>query len=412
MKTYETPHRYKLLVIAVILPALLSTLPIKAKISQLTPEQKTVSASVKNDNEPVIIANKFSIHSLILGETRHFYIHLPTGYSHNKSYPVLYIPDGKRKMQKTVALTDDLADFAQRIPKMIVIGIETNQDRRADLSTLSSSKAFLNFISQELKPYINSTYATNGESLLMGSSMGGEFVVRALFEQPEQFDGYFAISPSIYYSDFQLVEQANKLAKADKLLDKKLYLSLANEGWNQGVEELTHQLRKNPIRKLDWYFNKQEQESHGSISYGQAKLDLQHYYRSWAKPHFDNINDFEQKGGINGLKNVYSQRTTQESAAIIPISVLDHMTLLYLDAKKPEQAIALSLLAVKLHPTSGRALRNLAYVYESLMLLPQALQTYEQALTTAINNNHQARSIASHRKVLAAFKLKHFSSNI
>jgi len=393
--------------------ALLTTLDTRAQTTfPITHSKAVTTPAVKAENAPLIIANKYSFQSQVLNETRQFYVHLPTGYSSEKSYPVLYIPDGKRKMQKTVALTDDLADFAQRIPKMIVVGIETNNNRRADLSTSSSSIAFLNFISQELKPYINNTYATNGENLLMGSSMGGEFVVRALFEQPEQFDAYFAISPSIYYSDFQLVAHAKQLSKIAKLTNKKLYLSLANEGWNQGVEELTYQLTKNPIQGLEWNFVKQENESHGSISYGQAKRDLQHYYRTWATPHFDNIHDFEGKGGIKGLKNVYAQRTSKKNISIIPISVLDHMALLYLDVNNSEQAIELSLLAVKLHPTSGRALRNLAHVYESLTLLPKALQTYEQALATAINNNHSARSITSHKKALTEFKLKIYNSNI
>ena len=226
---------------------------------------------VTKSNKPMVMADKFTFQSSILNEVRTFYVHLPTGYSNQgNKYPVLYIPDGKRKMRKTVAITDDLADFSRRIPKMIVVGIETNKNRTADLSALASSKAFLNFITTELKPYIEKTYATNGENLLMGSSMGGEFVVRALFEQPEEFDGYFSISPSIYYSDFQLVEKANELSKSKKAINKKLYLSVANEGWNQGVEELVYHLKKQPIQELKWQFSKHEEESHGSISMGQA----------------------------------------------------------------------------------------------------------------------------------------------
>jgi len=408
MKHIATPIQQTLLVISILLTTMFTTLHTSATSSSSTATlaRTTEISPVKADDAPLIIAKRYSFKSKVLKQTRHFYVHLPTAYSNEKSYPVLYLPDGKRKMQKTAALTDDLADFAKRMPQMIVIGIETNKQRRADLSTSASSIAFLNFISQELKPYINDTYATNGENLLMGSSMGGEFVVRALFEQPEEFDAYFAISPSIYYSDFKLVAQAQRLSKTTKLTDKTLYLSLANEGWNQGVEELTHQLTKTPIQGLKWHFTKQESESHGSISYGQAKHDLQHYYLHWAKPHFDNISDFERKGGIKGLENVYAQRRIKQEENIIPISILDHMALLYLDVNNAEQAIELSLLSVKLHPTSGRALRNLAHVYESLMLLPEALQTYEQALATAINNNHSARSITSHKKALTEFKLK------
>jgi predicted alpha/beta superfamily hydrolase len=245
-------------------------------------------------NDPLVIAEKFTFQSSVLGETRTFYLHLPDGYATNsKHYPVLYLPDGKRKMQKTVAVVDDLANFSRRIPQMIVVGIETNKNRKADLSTFSSSSQFLNFITTELKPYIERQYRTNGENLLMGSSMGGEFVVRALFEQPDQFDGYFAISPSIYYSEFQLVTKANEIATNQQVINKTLYLSLANEGWNQGVEELVYHLKTQPIQGLQWHFAKHDEESHGSISLAQSSRDLQNYYQTWAAPHFSNIHDFE-----------------------------------------------------------------------------------------------------------------------
>jgi len=351
-------------------------------------------------NKPIVIANKFSIKSKVLNDLRTFHVHLPTGYNKSSNYPVLYIPDAKRKMQKTAAITDDLADFAGRIPKMIVVGIETNKNRKADLSSLISSKQFLTFITKELKPYINTKYATNGENLLMGSSMGGEFVVRALLEQPKEFDAYFAISPSIYYSDFQLVKKANEISNNKKQINKHLYLSVANEGWNQGVEELVYNLRKHPIQGLQWKFTKLEEESHGSISLGQGYQGLQSYYASWAKPHFKNTTDFESKGGLLGLKDVYTTR----NPSIVPISILEHMALLYVDEKNVEQAIKLSLYAIKQHPTSGRALRNLAYVYEKLHMPKKALVTYEKALSTSIKNNHKKSSIESHKRALAEFK--------
>jgi tetratricopeptide (TPR) repeat protein len=236
----------------------------------------------------------------------------------------------------------------------------------------------------------------------MGSSMGGEFVVRALLEQPEEFDGYFAISPSIYYSDFKLVKKANKISHNKKHINKKLYLSVANEGWNQGVEELVYNLKTQPIKGLKWQFTKLEDESHGSISMRQGYLGLQSYYASWAKPHFKNSSGFENKGGLAGLIDVYTTRIP----SIIPISILDHMALIYVDEQNNEQAIKLSLYAVKQHPTSGRALRNLAYVYDKLNMPTRALKAYERALEVAIENNHRQTSIESHKNALVQFKEK------
>lgn len=362
------------------------------------------SSKVTATNEQLVIADKYQFQSNLLDEVRQFYLHLPSGYpKKGVEYPVLIIPDGRRKMQKTVAIADDLASFGRRIPEMIVVGIETNKDRKADLSTFDSSVAFLDFITKELKPYLNSTYQTSGEYLLMGSSMGGEFVIRAMLEQPEEFDGYFSISPSVYYSDFQVVDKAIEVSKSKQVIDNKLFLSVANEGWNQGVEEFAYHLKNTPIQGLNWQFNKREKESHGSISMTQAYYDLQAYYKDWAAPHFANIQDFESRGGLNYLTDYY----VKQRASVIPIGILDHMALLYVDQQNAQQAINLSELAVEHHPTSGRALRNLAVVYEKLTLLDRALTTYQKALSVAIENNHRASSIASHRQVLANFKAKH-----
>ncbi|WP_041737098.1 alpha/beta hydrolase-fold protein [Colwellia psychrerythraea] len=361
------------------------------------------SAVVTDLNEPLVIAKKYNFQSKRLGEDRTFYVHLPDNYPlSGKTYPVLYIPDAQNKMQKTAAITDDLTTFGKRIPAMIVVGIETNKNRKADLSTFDSSITFLNFITQELKPYINEHYQTSGENLLMGSSMGGEFVLRALLEQPNQFNGYFAISPSVYYSDFTLVDKAIQISNKKQVINKKLYLSVANEGWNQGVDMLVYHLKKHPIQGLEWQFDKLEHESHGSISFRKSYTDLQDYYQGWAAPHFKNIQDFETQGAIEGLLRLYAKR----SPSVIPVSLLDHIAILYLDEQQADNAIELSLLAVKEHPTSGRVWRNLAFIYEKLSMQNEALAALEQALSTAILNKHRARSIASHKKALTEFKAK------
>ena len=134
----------------------------------------------------------------------------------------------------------------------------------------------------------------------------------------------------------------------------------------------------------------------------QGYLGLQSYYASWAKPHFKNSSDFENKGGLAGLIDVYTTRTP----SIIPISILEHMALLYVDEQNNEQVIKLSLYAVKQHPASGRALRNLAYVYEKLNMPTMVLKAYVRALEVSIENNHRQTSIESHKNALAQFKEK------
>lgn len=105
---------------------------------------------------------------------------------------------------------------------------------------------------------------------------------------------------------------------------------------------------------------------------------------------------------LKWLLKFYAKRTP----SVIPVSLLDHMAILYLDEHRGDNAIELTLLAIKEHPTSGRVWRNLAFIYEKLSMQKEALAALEQALSTAISNKHSASSITSHKKALAEFKAK------
>jgi len=362
------------------------------------------SVQVEPLNKPMIIAEKFSLASEVLGVKRNFYVHLPANYANsNKRYPVIFITDARNTMQQISSVTQQLSGSAQRIPEMIVVGITNNGGRSKDLSERPTTMSFLSFITDELKPYIHQHYKTNGENLLFGTSMGGEFVVRALLERPEAFDAYFAMSPSIYYSDFELVRKAKNISLNGQTIAKKLYISLANEGFNQGVDEFIFGLKKFPIKGLKWKFTRNEQESHSSIAVVSAHKDLQDYYSEWAAPHFENLADFEKKGGLEGLQSIYEKRDSSK----IPMKILNHLSWLYVDAKQKQAAVDLALFNIKINPTSGSAPNTLGQIYEKLNDDKNAQLYYQQALDKAIKNKHRASSIKFHRETLSRFKNKH-----
>jgi tetratricopeptide (TPR) repeat protein len=361
------------------------------------------SLKVEPLNDPMIIAQQFSFESDVLGVKRNFYIHLPANYANStKRYPVMFMTDARDTLQQISSVTQQLSTSAQRIPEMIVVAITNNGGRAKDLSERPHTMNFLSFIVDELKPYIHQHYKTNGENLLLGASMGGEFVIRALFERPEAFDAYFSMSPSIYKNDLALVKKAKSISLSGQKITKKLYISLANEGFNFGVDELIFGLRKFPIKGLKWSFTKSEQESHGSIGMVSAHRDLQDYYSQWAAPHFKNLADFEKKGGLQGLQKIYAKRESSK----IPRNILNHLSWLYIDAKQGQKAIDLALFNVKVNPTSGSAPNNLGKLYEQLNDDKNAQYYYQQALDKAIKNKHRASSIQYHRDTLSRFKNK------
>lgn len=361
------------------------------------------SAQVESLNEPMIIAEKFSIASEVLGVKRNFYIHLPANYANStKRYPVMFMTDARSTLQQISSVTQQLSGSARSIPEIIVVAITNNGGRTQDLSERPGTINFLSFIVDELKPYINQHYKTNGENLLLGTSMGGEFVIRALLERPEAFDAYFANSPSIYKNDLALVKKAKSISISGQTLAKKLYINVANEGFSFGVDELIFGLRKFPIKGLKWSFTKNEKKSHGSIGMASARKDLKDYYSEWAPPHFKNLADFEKKGGLQSLQNIYAKRKSSK----IPARILNHLSWLYIDEKQDQQAIDLALFNIKINPTSGSAPNNLGKLYEQINDDKNAEYYFKQALDKSIKNKHRASSIQYHRDTLARFKSK------
>jgi len=353
-------------------------------------------------DDPIVIAKKFTFSSNILGNERTFYVHLPKGYHQsNQSYPVLFITDGERKILRIASVTHELSYFAKRIPPMIVVGIANDGTRRENLSLLPSSMQFLSFITKELKPYIHKQYRAKDENLLLGSSAGGQFAIRALLESPEAFDAYFAISPSLYYNDYHLEKKAKELALSEQPLNKALYLSLGNEGIVMGVDEFAVNLAKYPIKDLRWTFTKVEEETHGSISMKQAYNGLQDYYSSWAPTHFKNVNDFERKGGLAALKAKYAN----ETPSVVPFEVLNNIANLYFYSNHYQQGIDLALLNIKNHPSSIFAKYNVAEFYGDMDNHEKALHYYQQALSIAIENKNPKR-VKTLKQTIEKYKLK------
>jgi len=353
-------------------------------------------------DEPIVIANKFTFTSDILGNERTFYVHLPKGYHQSsQSYPVIFITDGERKILRIASVTHELSYFAKRIPPMIVVGIANDGTRRENLSLLPSSMEFLSFITKELKPYIHKHYRTKDENLLLGSSAGGQFAIRALLETPNEFDAYFAISPSLYYNDYYLEKKAKALALNKQQLDKTLYLSLGNEGIVMGVDEFALNLAKYPIKDLRWTFTKVEEETHGSISMKQAYNGLQDYYSTWAPSHFKNVNDFERKGGLPALKAKYEN----ESSGVVPFNVLNSIANLYFYSNYYQKGIDLALLNIKNYPDSIFGKYNLAELYSDMDNHKKALHYYQEALDIAIMNKNPKR-VKTLKQTIEKYKIK------
>lgn len=167
-------------------------------------------------------------------------IALPKDYDRNNgAYPVLYLTDGNIFFG-LVTETLRLLQFGKELPDMIVVGIGYPDDsahlslRNRDLTPTpynvsgSAGRAsdFLDFISNELKPFIEEKYAVDKNNCnYAGDSLGGLFGLYVLFNRPEEFQRYIIASPSIYWDESVIFQQEKAFWESGRTPSAKVFLS-------------------------------------------------------------------------------------------------------------------------------------------------------------------------------------------
>ncbi|HEX9952454.1 MAG TPA: alpha/beta hydrolase-fold protein, partial [Rubricoccaceae bacterium] len=145
----------------------------------------------------------------------------------------------------------------------LVVGIE-NTERRRDLTgptevasdreiapRVGGSAAFRAFLRDELRPVVDSLYRTTGETAIVGESLAGLFVVETLLLEPDLFDTYVAIDPSLWWNDHRLAGEAVTLLQGRTGLRKTLYLATSSQGGGEVAERLAGALRADGPAGID-----------------------------------------------------------------------------------------------------------------------------------------------------------------
>ena len=233
---------------------------------------------------PLVVGETFTIPSRVLGETRRINVYRPPGLAADAALPVLYLPDG--------GLAEDFLHIAGLVQvgasngtmrPFLLVGIE-NTERRRDLTgptanaedrkiapRVGGSAAFRKFLRDELMPHIKSRYRTTGERAIIGESLAGLFVVETLLLEPDLFDTYIAIDPSLWWNDQKLVADAGRQLRARPDLKKSqhlksLYLACSSEERTPGVfARFVEVLKKESPQGLHWRAVTMPEEKHATI---------------------------------------------------------------------------------------------------------------------------------------------------
>ena len=235
---------------------------------------------------PIVIGQSFELTSAVLSQTLKVNVWLPPGYADpGKRFPVLYLLDGGEDQDfQHIAGLAQVLQLNGQYGEMIVVGI-ADKDRQHDLTFPSSdprdlkdaptsggSAAFRRYIETELQPAIDAKFRTNGRRVLIGESLAGLFTVETFLKQPALFDGYIAISPSLWWDNGSLVRDAPGLLAAQPQGARTLFLSVGDEGPAMRVDDLAALVKAAPPKDLTFYFDPLRDETHATI-YHPAALD-------------------------------------------------------------------------------------------------------------------------------------------
>lgn len=200
------------------------------------------AAAPQSPSRPLAIGETFTIDSKATGETRVINVYSPLGFAPAAApLPVLYMPDGgmAEDFLHVAGLVQVLSGNGGMRPHLLV-GIE-NTERRRDMTgpttnaedrkiapRVGGSAAFRRFIRDELMPAVKARYRTTDDTAIVGESLAGLFVVETFVVEPDLFQTYIAIDPSVWWNDGGLVAAAARLDPAT-LTGRQLHVSNSRE---------------------------------------------------------------------------------------------------------------------------------------------------------------------------------------
>ena len=243
--------------------------------------------------KPFVLGVIDELQSEALGENRILNIYLPEGYDQNDTtrYPVTYLLDGSADEDFIhVAGLFQFNNFSwiNRVPKSILVGIAT-VDRRRDFTyptkiqkdqktfpTSGHSANFIGFIEKELQPYIEKKYRATSSRTIIGQSFGGLLATEILLKKPTLFNKYVIISPSLWWDNGSLLEQASPILAGSFSAMTDVYIGVGKEGLTPGdfprvmevdANLLAEKIKNSKSKAIRVYFDYLPEEDHATISH-------------------------------------------------------------------------------------------------------------------------------------------------
>lgn len=292
-----------------------------------------------------------------LDRNRKIWLYLPPDYENStKSYPVLYMHDGQNLFDAQTSFAgewqvDETLNtlFEQGDYGIIVVGIENGGASRLDEYSPwenpqyggGEGTAYIDFIRNTLKPYIDENYRTiSGPKYtgIMGSSMGGLISFYGAIEHQEVFGKAGCLSTSFWFAD-EVYEHLSATGKEEEM---RIYM-LAGDGEVSGsvnmVEDMyrmqdslfavgfsaeeSFAINHSDGQHSEWYWAREFGEVYlwlfGDLNTATADLSVSNRIKLFPNPTKDSIR-FELDAENNQAEQIYIRLLDASGRVVIPKS--------------------------------------------------------------------------------------------
>lgn len=358
-----------------------------------------IPSHAQADGEPVVIGKKIQIHSRVLSETRFLFIAKPAGYDEEpERYPVLYLLDGDEDNFVQVTGIVQFLAASERIPPLLVVGV-ANTDRTHDLTPSTEveteirfhpknggANMFLQFVSNELIPYVDQHYRTRPYKILIGHSLGGLFAVYSLASNPALFNAYIVIDPPLSWNNQAVLAKAQSTLEKWKELNSDFYITNTGESGvaMAAVQRLCATFDEKPIPGFRWTFKQMPEETHISIVHQSIYSGLDTIFDGW---HLANPLKLYDEGGLEAVRRHFSEGAKRYGySRKAPAFTISLVVAGLMAQDRLEEAAAVLLHDPKSYPAPWNQLDALARFYAQRNDVPHEIKYYTLSLQANPNN--------------------------
>lgn len=393
------------------LPIILSAVTVLGAMAPSSHAAANDSVSFTTTSQALPYGEQITIASKALQVDHRIDVYLPQNYDKHTSidYPVIYTLDGWTLSQSVSGVVSHMGNTAA-MPKAIVVALHTpnvwrylpkldTKDSGWNINnTAHENQPYLNFIKQELIPYVDKNYRTNNYRVLIGMSPTAIIALDSFIKAPELFNAHYLFAAvdifALGYDEKStLLDSLVTNIKANPQLKRSLYIASAQSDFEENeshaanakrLQKLVSPLMKNRF-KLEYLPNTEHYSMAIPALVSALKLNF-------PRNELEIFRDLIAKPG-NALKNIeahYRDLSKKYGFTIYPEPDLNRnvnsfrgIGYVLLGAKRHQEAMEIFKRWTELSPNEANAFDSLADAYESLGKNELALQAHLQAVSVA-----------------------------